>query len=209
MRKASRITRVKRSPGRKLTPRQKRELAALAALGLVVSMFLPWYSKTFVERGAAKAAQTSLSAFQDFSFVEAAVLLVSAGVLALLFARAERQRFQLPTGDGLIVMQHVARIIDRRQPTLRHLRQSAPHTGQVVGGGLAFRQNFSPMLREEQRLLTYEPRIIALQPIGDRAEIRITLEVGWIGERVQPTREFLRRELRGFCRDPEAFERNQ
>jgi uncharacterized protein (DUF4415 family) len=32
MPKASRITRVKRSPGRKLTPRQKRELAALAAL---------------------------------------------------------------------------------------------------------------------------------------------------------------------------------
>jgi uncharacterized protein (DUF4415 family) len=32
MRKASRITRVKRSPGRGLTPRQKKELAALAAL---------------------------------------------------------------------------------------------------------------------------------------------------------------------------------
>ena len=32
MRKASRITKVKRSPGRGLTLRQKRELAALAAL---------------------------------------------------------------------------------------------------------------------------------------------------------------------------------
>ena len=32
MRKASRITKVKRSPGRRLTLRQKRELAALAAL---------------------------------------------------------------------------------------------------------------------------------------------------------------------------------
>src|SRR6266853_6046418 len=32
MRKASRITKVKRSPGRGLTPRQKRELAVLAAL---------------------------------------------------------------------------------------------------------------------------------------------------------------------------------
>jgi uncharacterized protein (DUF4415 family) len=32
MRKASRITKVKRSPGRELTPRQKRELTALAAL---------------------------------------------------------------------------------------------------------------------------------------------------------------------------------
>ena len=80
--------------------------AALAAMGLFVSMFLPWYSKTdaFVERGAAKATQTISNAFQAFSFVEAAVLLVSAGVLAMLYARADRRDFQLPGGDGLIVM---------------------------------------------------------------------------------------------------------
>jgi hypothetical protein len=80
--------------------------AALASLGLFVSMFLPWYSRTdtFVDHGVAKAAQTSSSAFQAFSFVEAAVLLVSAGVLALLFARVEQRPFQLPGGDGLIVM---------------------------------------------------------------------------------------------------------
>jgi hypothetical protein len=79
--------------------------AALASLGLFVSMFLPWYSRTntFVDHGVAKAAQTSSSAFQAFSFVEAAVLLVSAGVLALLFARVEDRPFQLPGGDGLIV----------------------------------------------------------------------------------------------------------
>ena len=64
--------------------------AALAAMGLFVSMFLPWYSKTdaFVERGAAKATQTISNAFQAFSFVEAAVLLVSTGVLAMLYAGA-------------------------------------------------------------------------------------------------------------------------
>jgi hypothetical protein len=79
--------------------------AALAAIGLFVSMLLPWYSKTstFVEHNAARSNQTSLSAFQAFSFVEAAVLLVSAGVLAMLFARAEGRRFQLPGGDGTIV----------------------------------------------------------------------------------------------------------
>jgi hypothetical protein len=83
----------------------ERRLAALASLGLFVSMFLPWYSKadTVVVRGAAKATDTSLSAFQAFSFVEAAVLLVSAGVLAMLFARAERRTFALPGGDGAIV----------------------------------------------------------------------------------------------------------
>ena len=85
---------------------REQRLAAVTAFGLFISMFLPWYSKanTFVEHGAAKATQTSLSAFQAFSFVEAAVLLVSAGVLAMLFARAERRAFQLPGGDGAIVI---------------------------------------------------------------------------------------------------------
>jgi hypothetical protein len=84
----------------------ERRLAALASFGLFASMFLRWYSKTdtVVVHGAAKATETSLSAFQAFSFVEAAVLLVSAGVLAMLFARAEGRVFRLPGGDGLVVM---------------------------------------------------------------------------------------------------------
>jgi hypothetical protein len=96
----SRITRAWRALER------EQRLAAVASIGLFVSMLLPWYSKsdTIVERGAAQATQTSLNAFEAFSFVEAAVLLVSAGVLAMLFARAEGRAFQLPGGDGLIVM---------------------------------------------------------------------------------------------------------
>ena len=89
---------------RALTPEQR--LAALASLGLFVSMLLPWYSKTdtLVVHGAAKATETSLSAFQAFSFVEAAVLLVSAAVLGTLFARGEGRGFPLPGGDGVVVM---------------------------------------------------------------------------------------------------------
>ncbi len=80
-------------------------LAAMTSLGLFVSMLLPWYSKTVVVRTRGGGAGTqSLSAFQAFSFVEAAVLLVSVGVLATLFARAERRDFHLPGGDGTIVM---------------------------------------------------------------------------------------------------------
>jgi hypothetical protein len=96
----SRITRAWRELER------EQRLAAVASIGLFVSMFLPWYSKTdtFIERGAAQSTQTSLNAFQAFSFVEAAVLLVSSGVLVMLFARAEGRAFQLPGGDGLIVM---------------------------------------------------------------------------------------------------------
>src|ERR1044071_3191249 len=87
---------------------RERRLVALAALGLFLSMFLPWYSKTFFEKGSGnhgpKPGEASLNAFQAFSWVEAAVLLVSAGVLAMLFARAERRDFQLPGGDGFAVM---------------------------------------------------------------------------------------------------------
>jgi hypothetical protein len=88
---------------RALTAERRR--TALVSFGLFVSMLLPWYSKTdtFVVSGTAKATGQSLSAFQAFSFVEAAVLLVSAGVLTLLFARAEGRDFQLPGGDGTIV----------------------------------------------------------------------------------------------------------
>jgi hypothetical protein len=89
---------------RAMEPEQR--LAAIAALGLFVSMFLPWYSQTnaVVVGGRLRSSRTSLSAFEAFSFVEAAVLLVSAGVLAMLFARAERHAFQLPGGDGTVTM---------------------------------------------------------------------------------------------------------
>jgi hypothetical protein len=85
---------------------REHRIAALASLGLFVSMFLSWYSKTdtVVVRGAPRSAQTTLSAFEAFSFVEAAVLLVSAGVLTMLFARGEDRSFRLPGGDGLVVM---------------------------------------------------------------------------------------------------------
>jgi hypothetical protein len=104
MRRGERAVRRLRNAWRAMD--RERHLAALAALGLFVSMFLHWYSKTdtVVVRGAPKPTQTSLTAFQAFSFVEAAVLLVSAGVLALLFSRAEGHSFHLPGGDGTIVM---------------------------------------------------------------------------------------------------------
>ncbi|MGB2711994.1 MAG: hypothetical protein WBC33_10805, partial [Conexibacter sp.] len=86
---------------RRLTPEGR--LATFAAAGLFVAMFLPWYQQnTFVQdRGI---VPHDVSAFGVFSFVEAAVLLVALGVLALLFARAERRAFHLPGGDGTVLM---------------------------------------------------------------------------------------------------------
>jgi hypothetical protein len=81
-------------------------LAAFAALGLFLSMLLPWYQQNAVVTGrrAEPLVSQNLSAFGVFSFVEAAVLLVALAVLALLFARAERRTFHLPGGDGSVVM---------------------------------------------------------------------------------------------------------
>jgi hypothetical protein len=83
-----------------------RRLAAVAAAALFVTMLLPWYQQNAVV-GAAKAAplvSRNLDAFQVFSFIEAAVLLVAVAVLALLYARAEGHAFRLPGGDGGVVL---------------------------------------------------------------------------------------------------------
>lgn len=93
------LTRLGRA-WRALTP--ERRLAALAALGLFVTMFLPWYQQNAVVRD--RVVSPNLTAFGVFSFVEAAVLLVAIAVLALLFARAEGRSFHLPGGDGTIVL---------------------------------------------------------------------------------------------------------
>jgi hypothetical protein len=65
-------------------------------------MFMPWYQLTVQTRAA--LATKSLSAYGDFSWVEAAVLLVAVAVLLLIFARAERRAFHLPGGDGTVIL---------------------------------------------------------------------------------------------------------
>jgi hypothetical protein len=81
-------------------------LAVTAAFALFVSMFLPWYEKSYFANVKGRLAQASdgLNAFQAFSFVEAAVLLVAVAVIALCFARGERKPFHLPGGDGAVIM---------------------------------------------------------------------------------------------------------
>jgi len=91
------------SAWRALTPDQR--LAGGASAALFVTMFLPWYQQNAVVNAPRTAPLQSrnLNAFQVFSFVEAAVLLVALAVLYLLFARGERRSFQLPGGDGSVV----------------------------------------------------------------------------------------------------------
>ena len=93
------VERIARA-GRSLPP--ERRLAALAAIGMFVTLFLPWYQETVLVNG--KVTSASLTGWGAFSFVEAAVLAVAAGVLVLLFQRAEGRAFHLPGGDGVVIM---------------------------------------------------------------------------------------------------------
>ena len=89
---------------RALTPDQR--LAAIAAVALLLSMLLPWYQETgfAIVRGRQVSLDDSKNAFQVYSFVEAAIFVVSAGVLVLLYARGHRKAFHLPGGDGTVIM---------------------------------------------------------------------------------------------------------
>ena len=84
----------------------EQRLSAIAALSLWVTMFLPWYSESGIAVGKSgvRTGGITLTAWGAFSWVEAAVLLVSVGVLALLFARGERRAFHLPGGDGGVIV---------------------------------------------------------------------------------------------------------
>lgn len=95
------MTRITRAWGA-LAPEQR--LATAAAFGLLVTMFLPWYDLQSLDRKTGTINSHSISAFGDVSFVEAAVFLVAAGVIALMFARAERRDFHMPGSDGAVVM---------------------------------------------------------------------------------------------------------
>ena len=72
-----------------------------AAAALVVSLLLPWYQVSYFRGG--DAVTDSRSALQVFTWVEAAILLVALAVLFLVYARAQRQAFHLPGGDGVVV----------------------------------------------------------------------------------------------------------
>jgi hypothetical protein len=107
---ASAATRVSAGTNRvvrawRATPHEHR-LAAYASIGLFLTLFLPWYQVTVIDTTKTTKLQSlteSLTGWGAFSFVEAAVLLVAAGVLILLFQRAEGHAFHLPGGDGGVI----------------------------------------------------------------------------------------------------------
>jgi hypothetical protein len=105
-------------------------LAAFASAALFLALFLPWYQVTLIARAKTatlESASATITGWGAFSFVEAAVLLVAAGVVALLFQRAEGRAFHLPGGDGGVItaaglwtcLLIVWRIFDKQGATTR------------------------------------------------------------------------------------------
>jgi hypothetical protein len=84
----------------------EQRLATIAAVALLGSMLLPWYQETgnAIVNGHLVRIEDGKSAFGVYSFIEAAIFVVVVGVIALMWARAERKPFHLPGGDGTIVM---------------------------------------------------------------------------------------------------------
>jgi hypothetical protein len=84
----------------------EQRLAAIAALALLFSMLLPWYQETgnAIVNGHLVRIDDPKTAFGVYSFIEAAIFVVVVGVIALLWARAERRAFHLPGGDGTVIM---------------------------------------------------------------------------------------------------------
>ncbi len=80
-----------------------RKLAALAAIAVLVSFFLPWYEKSVLSPDGKTFVSDSISAWGAFTWIEASLLLVDFAVLGLLWLRSTGRRVELPFGDGLVI----------------------------------------------------------------------------------------------------------
>ncbi len=83
---------------------RERRTAAIAAAVLWVTLFLPWYQASVVSRSSktrsAIPVGESLSGWAAFSAVEALIVILSLGIVLLLFLRAEGRMAHAPGRDG-------------------------------------------------------------------------------------------------------------
>ena len=74
----------------------EQRLAGLAALGILLSLFTPWWRDT--------AFDISYWGVRRFTWIELSLLIVSGSALLLLFRRAQGRVFHLPLSDGTLAM---------------------------------------------------------------------------------------------------------
>ena len=111
----------------------EQRVAAIAAITLFASLFLPWFQQT------SPKASASINGFAAFTFIEGSVLLVAVGILVLLFARGEKRPFHLPGGDGAVIAVGGAWVFILLSTRIFNKpEQSGVTTGIDWGLGLAF-----------------------------------------------------------------------
>jgi hypothetical protein len=81
---------------------REQRLTAIAALVLLLTLFLPWYDTSVAQDD--RFIHESYNGFGSADFTLASVVLVAIGVLGLLWARGEDRGFHLPFGDGIVIM---------------------------------------------------------------------------------------------------------
>jgi hypothetical protein len=72
----------------------EQQLAGIAALGILASLFTPWWRDPVF--------RLSSWAVNHFTFIEFSLVLVAGSVLLLLYRRAQRRVFHLPLSDGIL-----------------------------------------------------------------------------------------------------------
>jgi hypothetical protein len=96
---------ARRAPRSSRASKSRSRRAQAQATDVAGSLRETWRRLNFEQRVAAVAALLLIvSTFGPFSFVEAAIVLTAAGVLALLKKRADRKEFHLPFGDGTVIL---------------------------------------------------------------------------------------------------------
>lgn len=106
------------------------KLGGLAAVAVLISLFLPWYEKSVLGPDGRTFVHDAISAWGAFTWIEAAILLVDAAVIALLWLRSTGRRVELPFTDGMaialaggwIVVLLLIRVFDR--PTVEGVAAS-------------------------------------------------------------------------------------
>jgi hypothetical protein len=78
---------------RALAPEHR--LAALSAIVLGGSIFLPWWRDPFF--------RITYAGFRRITFIEVAIVLVAVAVVILVWRRAEGKAFHLPLSDGTLI----------------------------------------------------------------------------------------------------------
>lgn len=139
--------RAGREPNRRPSLRQiygildpEQRLAAIAAIGMAVSLLTPWW-------GIPGKEHFSDAGISHLSFAELAMLLVCAALLLLLYRRIEARVFHLPLSDSTLAaiggvwccFLIVYRIFDRPGTAIGTNRiDYDPHWGAFVALGFAF-----------------------------------------------------------------------